>query len=790
MSDKKPQKAKLPWGIDKPKPGSLKNISSSKLQAFSVGINKKTPFQRQKEEAELKKKKEDEEAAKVYAEFVAAFEDDASKPKGWVKGGTIVPTVLYNQDEADGSSKLPPKKTLYMPQPFVKAGASAPPPVRKPVIESEPEPEPPVPKSQRKRNLDMFLEELKREQEERDQRLKAKHARLAGGGEPSSDTSFTLRAAFEDKPGSHDTGDPETTNLYVGNISPAVDEERLCREFAQYGPIASVKIMWPRSHEEKERQRNCGFVSFMTRDDAANALKNLDGKELMGNMIRVGWGKAVAIPPKPVYVLQGSAQAPPSGLPFNAQISRSQGGFGAIPPPGSFKAATVTGNARMEVCVTRPKDQQTIATIHRMIERVIKYGPEFEAMIMDREADNPQFRFLFKNDSAEHVYYRWKLYSILQGDPKNKWPTDPFQMFDEGPVWLPPEIPFDEEQVEGDILDVSSESDESGSDVERPRHVKGPLTRIQRLRLENMLRKLNLERGLIGRIMVFCIKHADACEEIIDVITKSLLIQRTPVFPVKIARLYLVSDILHNSATPIPNAWKYRSGFERRLEEIFSHFSVVRRSIALRLRQEQMRKAVMNLLSIWDNWIIFPQEFTDKLREKFLEEEKESDTKSDLQSRLQTQKEQKTGVWALDEEDPRETEKQAASRNNNWVQNDEAAEGTGGWTHDVKVEREPIKFTLSKQEEVSKPIPSEGDPNHGVLDIDQEVKRFVDELESQGIGLAERTLQGEELRKRLLMELVPTNEQTDEMDVEETNHVAAVKPQVEEDEDEVEDMFA
>lgn len=28
--------------------------------------------------------------------------------------------------------------------------------------------------------------------------------------------------AFEDRPGSHDTGDPNTTNLYVGNISPEV----------------------------------------------------------------------------------------------------------------------------------------------------------------------------------------------------------------------------------------------------------------------------------------------------------------------------------------------------------------------------------------------------------------------------------------------------------------------------------------------------------------------------------------------------------------------------------------
>lgn len=80
-----------------------------------------------------------------------------------------------------------------------------------------------------------------------------------------------------------------------------VNEEVLCKEFAKYGPIASVKIMWPRTQEEKDRNRNCGFVSFMERKHAEQALRNLDGKELLGYVMRVGWGKAVPIPPQPIY---------------------------------------------------------------------------------------------------------------------------------------------------------------------------------------------------------------------------------------------------------------------------------------------------------------------------------------------------------------------------------------------------------------------------------------------------------------------------------------------------------
>lgn len=54
----------------------------------------------------------------------------------------------------------------------------------------------------------------------------------------------------------------------------------LCQEFGRFGPLASVKIMWPRTDEERARERNCGFVAFMNRRDAERALKNLNGKKV------------------------------------------------------------------------------------------------------------------------------------------------------------------------------------------------------------------------------------------------------------------------------------------------------------------------------------------------------------------------------------------------------------------------------------------------------------------------------------------------------------------------------
>lgn len=57
-----------------------------------------------------------------------------------------------------------------------------------------------------------------------------------------------------------------------------MDEEMLCKEFGKYGPLASVKIMWPRTEEERARLRNCGFVAFMNRKHADKALKSLNGE--------------------------------------------------------------------------------------------------------------------------------------------------------------------------------------------------------------------------------------------------------------------------------------------------------------------------------------------------------------------------------------------------------------------------------------------------------------------------------------------------------------------------------
>ncbi|KAI7898394.1 uncharacterized protein BX663DRAFT_525141 [Cokeromyces recurvatus] len=444
-------------------------------------------------------------------------------------------------------------------------------------------------KAQKKRNLDSFLEEIKRQQE----------------GRNRTDNRSTSTSYKNDEQGSFDDGNPNTTNLYVGNINPTLTELGLCREFGKFGPIASVKIMWPRTQEEKDKGNNCGFVSFMKREDAAEAIKQMDGKDVEGFVLRVGWGKAVPLPAHPFFVLDKKAPNGKSGLPFNAQVT-----------PG---APGVNSRPRAEIHVIKPVDIKLMRIIHRTIERVLKYGPLFEAMIIDREIGNPTFKFLFDNTSPEHIYYRWKLYSLSQGDTKSRWLDEPFQMFEGGPWWIPPELPLFDEDGEDPMFDTDDELAEQDSIA------KGTLGQIAKQRLGFILREVTFQRGTIARAMAFAIDHADAATEIVDLICKSILLPDSPL-STKLARLYLISDILHNSSVHVSNAWKYRKEFEAQLPAIFDHFNSIYRSIHARLKAEQVRRHITAVINVWENWMIFPKYYTDQLTEIYLKKEKNATT--------------------------------------------------------------------------------------------------------------------------------------------------------------------
>uniref|UniRef100_A0AAR2IS93 RRM domain-containing protein n=1 Tax=Pygocentrus nattereri TaxID=42514 RepID=A0AAR2IS93_PYGNA len=329
-----------------------------------------------KKEQEEIKKKEEEKAAEVFEEFLASFDgSEKSGVKTFVRGGIVNATKEEEAAEVK-KSKLyrPASKFTPVPQ---NVSPVQPAEHKKTVVKKKTE-------EKKKSNLELFKEELKQIQEEREERYKRKK-NDPGGVYPDVDLSLTRRSIFDDDPTV-----PTTTNLYIGCINPKMTEEMLCKEFGKYGPLASVKIMWPRTEEERTRVTNRGFVAFMTRKDAERALAALDGKTVMGFEMKLGWGKAVRIPPQPLYtpigVLKTTAPPPPSGLPFNAQ------------PRDRFRNDFTKPRSRSQEDFYKVNSYSSVSPwnllclIHRMIEFVVREGPMFEAIIMSREQSNPDFR--------------------------------------------------------------------------------------------------------------------------------------------------------------------------------------------------------------------------------------------------------------------------------------------------------------------------------------------------------------------------------------------------------------
>ena len=86
--------------------------------------------------------------------------------------------------------------------------------------------------------------------------------------------------------------------------------------------------------------------------------------------------------------------------------------------------------------------------------------------------------------------------------------------------------------------------------------------------------------------------------------------------PRKLARLHLICDILHNSAAPLPMAWKFRQEFQSRLGLVFDHFSTIYHSFPGRITAETFKSQITGVLDIWEDWIVFPPDFTLQLRRR------------------------------------------------------------------------------------------------------------------------------------------------------------------------------
>ncbi|CAB4067787.1 SR140 [Lepeophtheirus salmonis] len=599
-------------------------ISEKKLKAFVLGgVGRRGSTKKDVEEA--KQKEEKEAVGKAYQEFV-----DTSG-----KGSLYRPkSKLSSMDKEMSHGSVESSKSTSSGASASSGGGSGSGGGSSSSSSTYRRPEKPGSKKKiqekKKSNLESFKEELKAIQEGKRRASSSPPGPTIVEPVPVPVPSPPL-CSGKDQRNALDCGDPTSTNLYLGNLSPRLTEQQLMEIFGKYGPLASIKIMWPRTEDEKSRGRNCGFVAYMSRVDGERALNNLSGKDVDGFEMKMGWGKPVPIPLFPLYIppklLKLTLPPPTTGLPFNCQCSEEQlnKSHNYNPPKNASDQEKFDKLLfRSTVKVVIPTDRTKLCLINRMIEFVIREGPMFEAMIMNREMNNPNFRFLFENKSHDHIYYRWRLYSIMQGDSKENWSTDDFRMFKGGSIWKPPPLNLfaagvPEELLDDDVI-IPQRRNNKTSDPPNPKKEDSEeyQEELAQIVFEEMLRNLVPDRNPIAESMVWCIEHADAGEEIVDCIYESLSIPETPLAK-KIARLYLISDILHNcSVKGITNVSYFRKGFQVKLPEVFDHLYECHKSIESRIKAESFKQRIMLCFRAWEDWALYPQDFLINLQNKFL----------------------------------------------------------------------------------------------------------------------------------------------------------------------------
>jgi RNA recognition motif-containing protein len=73
-------------------------------------------------------------------------------------------------------------------------------------------------------------------------------------------------------------------NIYVGNLSYHATEETIRQAFESFGQVTSARII---KDKYTGQSKGFGFVEMVEQSQAQVAIKNLNGKELLGKQINV-----------------------------------------------------------------------------------------------------------------------------------------------------------------------------------------------------------------------------------------------------------------------------------------------------------------------------------------------------------------------------------------------------------------------------------------------------------------------------------------------------------------------
>ncbi|KAF4125616.1 U2-associated protein SR140 [Geosmithia morbida] len=222
-----------------------------------------------------------------------------------------------------------------------------------------------------------------------------------------------------------------------------------------------------------------------------------------------------------------------------------RGGF--APPPsyssvGAGAGAGVNRSNLLHVPVRPPADIKTTKLINMVIEGVLANGPEFEALLMSRPEVQREEKWAWIWDARSQggTWYRWRLWEVVTGAQNGKLRGKYVPIFDGSHAWKAPDkkLPFEYTTRLDDFIsdsDYNSSDDEDveggGGDGEAGggnEDEKTFLNPLEKAKLTHLLARLpttlsKLRKGDIARVSTFAIMHASrGVEEVADMIVANV----------------------------------------------------------------------------------------------------------------------------------------------------------------------------------------------------------------------------------------------------------------------------
>ena len=75
-------------------------------------------------------------------------------------------------------------------------------------------------------------------------------------------------------------------HVFVGDLSPEVNDGILAMAFGDFGTVTDARVMWDKN---SGKSRGYGFLAFVDKTDAEQAIANMNGEKLGSREIRVNW---------------------------------------------------------------------------------------------------------------------------------------------------------------------------------------------------------------------------------------------------------------------------------------------------------------------------------------------------------------------------------------------------------------------------------------------------------------------------------------------------------------------